>query len=225
MVHGNMNYMKKNEPLPVKVSVVMSVYNTPYDLVERALDSVLNQDMPHFELIILNDGSSEELSEKLVTYAQKDKQKIKYESHSNLGQAESVNSGIVLCQGDYVAMLDSDDEYKSNHLSSCLKAIGEDDLICSLTETIVDSEEDYFVPDKDDNKVNVHVDDCVLFATFFGRINVFKKLNFKSMYAADADFYKKAAQFFKVKKVDLRTYKYYRNRKSSVSAQLKLKCG
>ena len=52
------------------------------------------------------------------------------------------------------------------------------DLIASTTITVVDKEEDYYVPDKFDRSKVIHVDDCVLFATLFGKKEVFKTLNF-----------------------------------------------
>ena len=95
------------------------------------------------------------------------------------------------------------------------------DLISSYTETVVGNEDDYYVPDKDDNQKSIHVDDCILFATLFGKKEVFDKLAFKSMYAADSAFYQSAAKYFNVKKVNLRTYIYYRNIENSLSAKLK----
>jgi hypothetical protein len=47
------------------------------------------------------------------------------------------------------------------------------DLICSTTETIVDSHEDYLVPDKNDLTKLIHLDDAILFGTLFGLKKVF----------------------------------------------------
>ena len=123
--------------------------------------------------------------------------------------------------GEYITIIDADDEYKFNHLWSCLQAIKDVDLIASTTETVVDSEDDYFVPDKYDNTRMIHVDDCILFATLFGKKEVFVNLKFQQRYASDAHFYERAAQTFSVKKVDLRTYIYYRNIPNSTCATMK----
>jgi hypothetical protein len=120
-------------------------------------------------------------------------------------------------------MIDSDDEYKPNHLSKCLEAMEDADLIASKTETIVDNDDDYFVPDRYDPLKFVHVDDCTLFATLFGRKEVFTQLQFRDGYAADAHFYEQASKLFVVKKLDLRTYIYYRNNPHSICATLKRK--
>jgi hypothetical protein len=67
----------------------------------------------------------------------------------------------------------------------------------------------------------VHVDDCILFATLFGRKEVFTRLSFHNMYGADAHFFERAEQEFVVKKLDLRTYVYYRNNINSLTARIK----
>ena len=65
------------------------------------------------------------------------------------------------------------------------------------------------------------MDDCILFATLFGKKEVFMQLSFKNMYAADMDFYERAQQLYSVQKVDLRTYIYYRNNKESLTGKIK----
>lgn len=141
--------------------------------------------------------------------------------HTNRGQSESINRGILNSTGEYITILDADDQYKPNHLSSCLKAISSSDLIASTTETIVDSSDDFYVSDKYDHNQLVHIDDCILFATLFGRKEVFMNLKFQKKYAADAEFYEAASKKYAVKKVDLRTYVYYRNIPNSRCAKIK----
>jgi glycosyltransferase involved in cell wall biosynthesis len=204
-----------------KVSVLMAVYNTDYSYIKRAIDSVLIQDFQDFELIIIDDGSTNTNRESLLQYVEKHENKISYIRHSNRGQSASINRGVLNSVGEFITILDGDDEYKSNHLSSCLREIKEDDLICSTTETIVDSNDDYYVPDKYDLTKLIHLDETVLFGTLFGRKKVFSSIKFKNGFAADADFYEKAETQFRVKKVDLRTYIYHRNIPNSICATIK----
>lgn len=199
----------------------MAVYNTDFRLVKRAIDSVLGQTFQYFELILVDDGSDGTLSKKILEYCDLHSSKITYVKHQNCGQSQSINRAIRLSSGKYIAIIDSDDEYKINHLAACMNEMDSADLISSITETITDSHVDFYVPDKDDHQTDIHVDDCILFATLFGRREVFEKLVFKNMYAADADFYARASAEFVVKKVNLRTYIYYRNIESSLSAVLK----
>ena len=206
---------------PATVSVIMAVYNTPFHLVKRAIDSVLNQNFQDFNLIIVDDGSDHDPYNRLINYAEKHKQKITYLRHENRGQAESVNIGIVQSKSKYITMLDSDDEYEPQHLQDCINEMSHADLIASTTQTVVDKYEDYYVPDKYDRTTSVHVDDCILFATLFGKREVFTNLKFYESYAADAHFYERAAEQYNVKKVNLRTYIYYRNNPNSICAKMK----
>ncbi len=192
-----------------KISVLMSVYNTEFHLVKRALDSVLNQTFQDFELIIIDDGSINDTDNQLLNYAIKHEDKFTYLRHRKISN------------GDYITIIDADDEYKPNHLSLCLEEMTEADLIASKTETITDQEDDYYLPDKYNLKNLIHVDDCILFATLFGKREVFLNLTFQGNYAADSDFYDRAAKEYKVKKLDFRTYVYYRNIPNSITSKMK----
>lgn len=204
-----------------KVSVIMAVYNTPFPIVKRAIDSVLAQDYDNVELIVVDDGSEHCFVNELQPYCKTHPNKILFLQQLNCGQSSAINKGIKNSSADYIAILDADDEYRSHHISSCMMAMKEADLISSLTHTIVDKEADYFVPDKFDQQQLIHVDDCVLFATLFGKKTVFDQLPFLTMYAADADFYERAGTQFRVKKLPLRSYVYYRNNPLSICSTLK----
>jgi glycosyltransferase involved in cell wall biosynthesis len=211
----------KNMLNPMKVSVLMTVFNTDFSYTKRAIDSVLKQDFQDFELIIIDDGSTENNRESLLAYVEKNEDKISYIRHSNRGQSESINRGVLYSLGEYITIIDSDDEYKPNHLSSCLREIQDLDLICSTSETIVDTDNDYYVPDKNDLSKLIHLDEVTLFGTLFGRKKVFTNIDFKTGFAADADFYEQATNLFRVKKLDLRTYVYHRNIPNSICATIK----
>lgn len=204
-----------------KISVIMSVYNTPFVLVKRAIDSVLNQDFTNFEFIIIDDGSTNETHIEILNYVIKHEDKITYLRHKNCSQSESINKGILISNSEFITVIDADDEYKYNHLSTCLSEMKSHDLIASTTETVVNQESDYYVPDRFNTNEVIHVDDCILFATLFGKKEVFTSLNFYDMYGADAHFYERAEQQFMVQKLDLRTYIYYRNNPNSLTAKVK----
>jgi glycosyltransferase involved in cell wall biosynthesis len=207
---------------PVKVSVLMTVFNTNFSYTKRAIDSVLKQDFQDFELIIIDDGSKKNDRESLLNYIEKYEHKISYIRHSNRGQSESINRGVIYSLGEYITILDSDDEYKPNHLSICLSEINDLDLICSTSETIVDTDNDYYVPDKNDLSKLIHLDDVILFGTLFGLKKVFMSIDFKTGFSADSDFFDRANKLFNVKKLDLRTYIYHRNIPNSICAKMKI---
>lgn len=205
----------------VKISVLMSIFNTKIKFIKRAIDSVLSQDFQDFELIIIDDGSEAEMHTQLLEYVEKVQHEVIYIRHTNRGQSLSINRGVLNSKGHFIAILDADDELKPNHLSACLSELGAFDMMASTTETVVDKEEDYFVPDKFNFEKLIHIDDCIVFATLFGKKEVFKEIGFSNQYAADAYFFEQAQKIYQVKKVNLRTYIYYRNNPDSVCSALK----
>jgi glycosyltransferase involved in cell wall biosynthesis len=203
------------------VSVLLAVYNTPFELVKRAINSVLKQNMQDFELIIIDDGSDNQYQHEMVIYTSLFPSIITYIYHPNCGQAESINRGIIKSSGQFITIIDADDEFKPNHLRRCLEQMQYADLIASNAQTVVDKEADYYIPDRLDTSKVIHVDDCILFATLFGKREVFVNNPFYTMYSADANFYERVSIKYHVKKVDLRTYIYYRNIPNSTCAKLK----
>ena len=88
----------------VKVSVVIPVFNGQ-DFVGEAIDSVLNQTFRDFEVIAIDDGSTDETPDILRAYGDQ----ITWQSQGNYGQASAINRGVGLAAGEYVAYLDADD--------------------------------------------------------------------------------------------------------------------
>lgn len=98
--------MVKNITGNPSISVVMPVYNAGQFL-NQAIDSILTQTYTDFEFIIINDGSTDETESIIQSYADK---RIKYVSNSiNLGIVETLNKGVDLAQGRYLARMDADD--------------------------------------------------------------------------------------------------------------------
>jgi hypothetical protein len=92
--------------MPV-LSVVMSVYNGERFLLE-AVGSILNQTFTDFEFIIIDDGSTDRTAEILSGYAQRDP-RVRVQAQANKGRTPSLNIGIGLARGRYIARMDADD--------------------------------------------------------------------------------------------------------------------
>ncbi|MGL5902330.1 MAG: glycosyltransferase family 2 protein [Cetobacterium sp.] len=90
-----------------KVSVIIPVYNVQ-DYIERCLDSVLHQTYSNLEIIIVNDGATDNSEEKIYPYLKKNSN-IKYFKKKNGGLSSARNFGIYKSTGDYLMFLDSDD--------------------------------------------------------------------------------------------------------------------
>lgn len=89
------------------VTVLMPVYNAE-KYVGEAIESILNQSFKNFEFIIINDGSTDRSLEIIEKYSKKDK-RIKIISRNNKGLIFSLNEGIELSRGKYIARMDADD--------------------------------------------------------------------------------------------------------------------
>ena len=91
-----------------KISLILPTYNRA-TLLPRAIDSILNQTYPDFELIVINDGSADKTQEILEEYAAKDK-RIKVINHEkNKGLVAGLNEGLEQAKGEYIARMDDDD--------------------------------------------------------------------------------------------------------------------
>ena len=106
--------------MPHKVSVIIPIYNRA-DLLPRAMSSVLNQTFQDFELIIVDDGSTDNTKQVVEEFQKKDK-RIKYIWQENSGgPAKPRNIGIKDSQGEYIAFLDSDDDWLPEKLEKQLE--------------------------------------------------------------------------------------------------------
>lgn len=101
------------------ISIITPVYNVEKFL-QQTIDSVLIQTYSNWELILVDDGSTDKSSEICQTYLKKDK-RITYIHKENGGQASARNLGIKNAKGDYITFLDSDDFYCEDKLEHHLK--------------------------------------------------------------------------------------------------------
>lgn len=97
-------------------SIIVPVYRVEAYL-DECIHSVLTQDFPDFELILVDDGSPDRCPEMCDSYAQKDK-RIHIIHQKNGGLAAARNSGLKQAVGDYILFLDSDDFWNSSTLLS-----------------------------------------------------------------------------------------------------------
>lgn len=94
--------------LPPFFSVIIPAYNCAH-LIPETLDSVLAQDFRDFEIIVVNDGSTDSTAEVLGSYANTHKDTISVIHQENKGEGGGRNSGIFAARGKYLAFLDGDD--------------------------------------------------------------------------------------------------------------------
>lgn len=93
-----------------KISVIMSVYKEPVEWLHQSIDSILCQTFNDFEFIIISDNPSySEGNALLKDYADKDKRIIVVFNENNIGLTKSLNKGLAIAKGEYIARMDADD--------------------------------------------------------------------------------------------------------------------
>jgi len=105
------------------ISVLMPVYNQA-SFIRMAITSLLCQTHQNWELIIINDGSPDNLNESIADFLQDERIKL-LRNEKNEGLGYSLNKGLENSQYDYIAYLPADDIYYKNHLESLLEAISQ----------------------------------------------------------------------------------------------------
>ena len=93
------------------VSVIIPTFNN-VELLAETLDSVIEQSFPDFELIVIDDGSTDDTGRMI----QRDYPEVKYVCQANRGPAAARNAGVKLAQGEYIAFCDHDDLWTPGHL-------------------------------------------------------------------------------------------------------------
>ncbi len=113
------------------ISVVIPTYNRA-SFFKEAIDSVLSQTFRDFELIVVDDGSTDETPELLLSYGNK----IKVIKKANKGPSAARNRGIKTAKGEWIAFLDSDDVWKPDKLEKQVQFIKDnpDIKICQTEE-------------------------------------------------------------------------------------------
>lgn len=103
------------ETLEDLVSVIMPTHNNE-KYINESINSVINQSYKNWELIIVDDASTDNTAEIIKSYSDRDQRIYSIQNKANYGAAVSRNLGIKSAKGDFIAFLDSDDLWKKNKL-------------------------------------------------------------------------------------------------------------
>jgi glycosyltransferase involved in cell wall biosynthesis len=104
-------------------SIILPTYNRAHFL-PKAIESVINQTFTNWELIIVDDGSTDKTSELVENYCKRDK-RIRYIYQDNAERSTARNKGIELAEGEFICFIDSDDYYLDEKLANLIKSINE----------------------------------------------------------------------------------------------------
>lgn len=128
-----------------KISIIVPIYNTAKYL-PTCLNSILNQTYQNLEIILVDDGSTDNSSKIIKEYAKKD-QRIKVIHQKNAGLSSARNAGLETATGDYVTFVDSDDEIDLKMIKKMMGAISSskaDVAVCSFKEIYSNGKTIYF---------------------------------------------------------------------------------
>ena len=120
------NQSKVSGERPVLVSVIIPTYNRR-NYIRESLDSVLAQDFYDFEVIVVDDGSTDGTEEEVRPY----QDRICYTRQENKGAGAARNVGIRKARGQYIAFMDSDDLSRPHHLK-CLSSFLDRNPECAM---------------------------------------------------------------------------------------------
>ncbi|WP_443796468.1 glycosyltransferase family 2 protein [Dialister hominis] len=173
-----------------KISVIVPVYNVaPY--LKKCVDSIINQTFTDIEIILVDDGSTDESGTICDQYAQKDS-RVKVIHKSNGGLSDARNSGLEVCSGEYIGFVDSDDWISPDMYETLIHFAVKEDLdvaMCGVSDIWPDRIEGtpHFKPviltDVNDIiseiLVNKHGGTCIPVWNRIYRSRIFKDLKFE----------------------------------------------
>lgn len=117
------------------ISIAMATYNGD-EYIKEQIDSILNQTIQDFEIVICDDCSTDNTFGILKAYALNDPRFHIHLNEKNLGFKKNFEKAITLCEGDYIALSDQDDIWMPNHLELLITAIKDKALACGNADLI-----------------------------------------------------------------------------------------
>jgi len=119
------------------VSIIMPAYNT-YSFIGESIESVLQQEYHNWELLIINDGSSDRTQNEISKFCDK---RIRYYETKNFGVSAARNLGIKNIRGEFFTFLDSDDIFPRDSLSSRISIFNENPDVSFVDGVVVYTDE------------------------------------------------------------------------------------
>lgn len=138
----------------MKLSIIIPVYNSE-NYIENCINSILKQDYKNIEIIVVNDGSTDNSYHILKSLSKKHKQ-IKLIDKENGGVSSARNVGISVANGDYITFVDIDDYIESDTYSIVFKHLNDSDfdiLLFSYNEIYLNKKKQVFFPWGDKIKI------------------------------------------------------------------------
>lgn len=207
-----------------KVSVIMPCYNKA-EYVEEAIESVLKQTYNNIEIIVVNDGSTDNSSEVIKSISDRNENIIFFDEKENRGVVWARNFGIAKATGEFILPLDADDTIQATFIEKAVR-------ILERNSKMVISCKNVFDKDANDNKGLIDTQKIVLGDEIFVCTSMFRKTDFEEVggykeifnkigcedFELYVNFISKGYKFYKINE---RLFNYRRNtNKNRTSIQL-----
>ena len=210
-----------------KISVIMPVYNTKEEFLREAVESILNQTYSDFEFIIINDGSTNNAEDVILSY--KD-ERIVYIKQENQGIVSALNNAWNKASGEYIARMDSDDISMPDRFEKQIKF-----LETNPEYSLVGGQVRVLGTDKIIKlPTEVELMDLLADCTFIHPSIMFRKANFdrynlryseEAIFAEDYLLYAKAIKYLKMTNLDdiVLDYRIYSKNTSTANREQRVK--
>ena len=143
-----------------QVSIILPVYNGER-YINRTITSILQQTMPNFELIVIDDCSTDKSLQHLQEWAQRDSRIQVVANTQNIGVADTRNKGITMAKGEYICFIDSDDTWHSDKLEHQLNFMKQSCCDFSCTAYAMVDDEGKFMKNRFINKQLIVLEDLL----------------------------------------------------------------
>ncbi len=148
--------------MPIRISVVMATYNGGLYVAEQ-LDSILFQTLAPTELVIVDDGSTDNTLDIIHQYQEKHEHIFLYENEENLGYVKNFEKGMQLATGELIALSDQDDIWYTDKLATLFSNMGNSEIVYSDSE-LIDESGNLLGRKMSDIRKMVSYDDCLMYA-------------------------------------------------------------
>jgi glycosyltransferase involved in cell wall biosynthesis len=196
---------------PPLCSVLLCSFNREH-VIHRAIESVLVQTYANWELIVVDDGSIDDTPDVVMRYARAEA-RITFVRHANRGLAASRNRALALARGQWIALLDSDDEYSPAHLTKRVGYVRAHPRVQVVHGGVklVGAKERRYVPDMERAGRLIHLSRCHIGGTLFVRRDVLVAVGGYDQlaFAEDSELFARLRQRYSVAAVRYPTYVYH----------------
>lgn len=200
------------------VSVVLCTFDRAR-LLPRAIRSVLAQTFADLELVVVDDGSTDDTPAVVLRLAQRDP-RIVYVRHENRGLAAARNTGVALARAAWVTFLDSDDEYLPEHVAARVALSRGIDAVFGGAK-LVGPRRLHYAADVDRPGRKIHITRCHIGGTLFARRDVLLALGGFSTsfgFGEDHELMARLEREHRVRTCRRRTYVYHLGGKDRLGA-------